>query len=414
MLKLKDSYLTGAALKDGIVGNCTFMSENAKLSLFVKDHFIKGDGMKLTMDASEFTGYGDQGMAFKDSSLTMKNHAWIWQDDGSLPLTIENKNVSFNLSADSWMELDDRITVPEGTTLADYLNTKDGVDYETDRMTMVGKRYTVRFTDGLPGEERFADQVHSLIYMDFVPYKYKDWKGYEGFLGFAPDADTRVEGNMTFTAIWEPTEKDEPIVLEPQEPTGAGEVFAPVTLTPQVLEAALEQKRDIVIKQDEIEIALNYEFMKAVGITGDEQLKLPNPQPIPLEKLCDERQMKAVEDLKVMTSFSMEMLDGGEEITDFNGETLEFPIPFKIPEGMRADQFVLICIAEDGSIEPMAITYRDGQVFGVFTHFSDYAVVLVDEKVDLPRTGDNSHLFLWLGLLAASLCAYAAHRRIRA
>jgi len=33
---------------------------------------------------------------------------------------------------------------------------------------------------------------------------------------------------------------------------------------------------------------------------------------------------------------------------------------------------------------------------------------------DLPSTGDNSHLFLWAGLLMISLCAYGAGRKVRA
>ena len=38
----------------------------------------------------------------------------------------------------------------------------------------------------------------------------------------------------------------------------------------------------------------------------------------------------------------------------------------------------------------------------------------VNGTTDLPSTGDDSHFFLWLGLLAVSLCTFAAGRKVRA
>jgi len=409
-LYMKNSHLTGSAIKDGIVGSCAFKNEGAYLSLFVKDYFIKSENMKLTMNGSEFTGYGGKGISLKDSSLTMSNGSVLWQDDGSIPLTIENKNVSIKLDDTSWMELHDEINVPAGTKLTDYLNTQDGIGFETNRITMVGKRCEVRFTDGSKNKELFADRVYSVIYMDSIPYK--DWEGIEGLIGFTPDVDGRVIGDMTFTAIWEATDESDAIVIEVQETNG--DVAAPIQLVSEVIEAALEKKQDIVIRQNQTEITLPYQFMKAVGIDGNETVTPPNPQSVPVEEICDEIQMKAVEGMKVVAAFSMEMRVGEELITDFNGYEQEFPIPFNPPAGMTVDQFELMHIDENGQTETMEITYHDGQSFAVFTHFSDYVVVQKDKAVELPQTGDNSRLLLWAGLLALSLCAAAAGRKARA
>ena len=55
-------------------------------------------------------------------------------------------------------------------------------------------------------------------------------------------------------------------------------------------------------------------------------------------------------------------------------------------------------------------------------HFSNYVLVDTNPEIaaadaateELPQTGDNSSLMLWMGLLMISLCAFAAGKKVRA
>ena len=66
-------------------------------------------------------------------------------------------------------------------------------------------KYTVRYTDGVDGEEIFADQVYENLLSGTATPAFNGTPTREGYVfgGWNPTVADTVTGNATYTAVWE-------------------------------------------------------------------------------------------------------------------------------------------------------------------------------------------------------------------
>lgn len=84
-------------------------------------------------------------------------------------------------------------------------------------------------------------------------------------------------------------------------------------------------------------------------------------------------QKDAVKDMDIHGHFDL-TLNGGKAITDFKGGKVSVKIPFAVPSGKEAANFVVIYVANDGSVEEMRTNCSGGYISFTTDHFSKYVI----------------------------------------
>ena len=96
----------------------------------------------------------------------------------------------------------------------------------------------------------------------------------------------------------------------------------------------------------------------------------------------------------------------GIRISDFKGGAATLSVPFKIPNGLKAERFAVWYVADDGTIEKLDTHYEDGHLVWDVGHFSDFIIVYEgDETPTTPggaQTGDDSMIGLWVTIAVLS------------
>ena len=96
----------------------------------------------------------------------------------------------------------------------------------------------------------------------------------------------------------------------------------------------------------------------------------------------------------------------GVRVSDFKGGVATLSVPFEIPTGLKAEKFAVWYVADDGKTEKLETWYEDGKLSWSVDHFSDFIIVYEGEETPTnpggAQTGDNSMLWLWVALGAAS------------
>ncbi len=101
------------------------------------------------------------------------------------------------------------------------------------------------------------------------------------------------------------------------------------------------------------------------------------------DKLTEE-QKKAVGDRPV---YDINIKAGNENITSFDGKTITISLPYTLKPGEDPENIVVYYVKEDGSLEKMNCTYKDGKVIFETDHLSKY--VIGYEESDKPVTPDT-------------------------
>jgi len=84
-------------------------------------------------------------------------------------------------------------------------------------------------------------------------------------------------------------------------------------------------------------------------------------------------QKDAVKDMDIHGYFDL-TLNGGKVIVDFKGGKVSVKIPFAVPSGKEAANFVVIYVANDGSVEEMRTNCSGGYISFTTDHFSKYLI----------------------------------------
>lgn len=118
-------------------------------------------------------------------------------------------------------------------------------------------------------------------------------------------------------------------------------------------------------------------------------------------------QTEALKGTKVHQYLSLEAKAGATKISDFGGGKVTVSVPFAIPTGKKAADFVVAYVADNGKVTEMPTTYQDGVISFETTHFSDY---IIAEKTTLPdsnpKTGDTMIMpvVMLASLLGLAIC----------
>ncbi len=97
----------------------------------------------------------------------------------------------------------------------------------------------------------------------------------------------------------------------------------------------------------------------------------------------NEEQKKTVGDNPV---YDVNIHAGDEKITSFNGKTITISIPYELKDGEDPNNLVVYYLKDDGTVEKMKGTYKDGQVSFETDHLSKFVIAY---EVQEPVTPDN-------------------------
>ena len=89
------------------------------------------------------------------------------------------------------------------------------------------------------------------------------------------------------------------------------------------------------------------------------------------DKLTEE-QKEAVGDRPV---YDINIKAGNENITSFNGKTITISLPYTLKAGEDPENIVIYYVKEDGSLEKVNCTYKDGKVIFETDHLSKYVMI---------------------------------------
>lgn len=127
----------------------------------------------------------------------------------------------------------------------------------------------------------------------------------------------------------------------------------------------------------------------------------------------NEEQQKIVGDRPV---YNVTMMSGSEKITSFDGKTITISIPYELKENEDPDNIVVYYVKDDGTIEKMNCTYKNGKVSFETDHLSYFAISYeVPEPVpEEPADNDNTIYYVIAAvvvLLAIIAAAYFITKR---
>lgn len=94
-------------------------------------------------------------------------------------------------------------------------------------------------------------------------------------------------------------------------------------------------------------------------------------------------QKEAIEEVKVAAVISAQVLCDNVAISDFGGGKVQVKIPFEIERGKNAEDFKIMYIADDGSIEEIPTSYVNGELVVELEHFSEYVIVDMSKNAGL-------------------------------
>lgn len=131
-------------------------------------------------------------------------------------------------------------------------------------------------------------------------------------------------------------------------------------------------------------------------------------------------QKEALKDVKADLVISAEIVCSatGKEISkDFGGGKATVELPFQAEAGAKLEDYIVIYIADDGTIQKVPTKAVDGNLVFEIEHFSEYAVVKKEAVKDVPyvngvpETGDLNTLLPWLVLMAIATTGITVLKR---
>ena len=185
-------------------------------------------------------------------------------------------------------------------------------------------------------------------------------------------------------------------------------IILPVTTIEHIVEAAEEAHNDTEALQVDFphgSVKLDDKTMRAV-VEQAECNKIILVLEDVGETRLNEKQETAVKDWNVYGGYEAYLLcvKANKRISDFEGGVATLSVPFEIPNGLKAEKFAVWYVADDGTTEKLETWYEDGKLSWSVDHFSDFIIVYEGEETPInpPATGDNTILWLWVVLCAAS------------
>lgn len=152
-------------------------------------------------------------------------------------------------------------------------------------------------------------------------------------------------------------------------------VKLPAAALEDIAKAAADADNDVeglAVKLDSGTVEFDADALEAIadqasGSTIELKLEKSNANGL------NSSQKDAVKDMDIHGHFDL-TLNGGKAITDFKGGRVSVKIPFTVPSGKEAANFVVIYVANDGSVEEMRTNCSGGYISFTTDHFSKYVI----------------------------------------
>ena len=185
----------------------------------------------------------------------------------------------------------------------------------------------------------------------------------------------------------------------------------PMASIKHIVEAAEETNNDTEALQIDFphgSVKLDDKALRAIIDTvGEETTVTLVLESVGTERLND-KQDAALEGQRIYGGYEAYLVCNttGIRISDFKGGAATLSVPFKIPNGLKAERFAVWYVADDGTIEKLDTHYEDGHLVWDVGHFSDFIIVYEgDETPTTPggaQTGDDSMIGLWVTIAVLS------------
>ncbi|MGN0329526.1 MAG: hypothetical protein ACI4D4_11185 [Lachnospira sp.] len=331
-------------------------------------------------------------------------------------------------STDSSVPLDTRISVNELKTgskyeeIVSFLNVEDNQTYDINLFSNSLDKYITKLADGkfivnIPVSTEFKDKNLIAYYVD----ENKDIHRYEvtvkdGYASFVTDhfsiytlAEKKsIEVNDGKAEISDETVKEAiadagtsdmvEIVLD-----NVVEEVTNMQLPVDSLRAVAEADKGLSLKILKVTVTLDKKVLeKIVNVAGANENVEIKINEINKETLTS-KQQEAIKDKEVAGVISAEIICNNTTISDFSGGRVKLQIPFTPAEGSKGSDYKVLYVADDGMIEEIVTTYKDGCIVVELEHFSKYVIVKSDSSsVD---TGDSGNIWLWSVCLCVSAMA---------
>lgn len=218
----------------------------------------------------------------------------------------------------------------------------------------------------------------------------------------------KVESDVLDQAINEATNKD---IVE-LDLTKVGETVTSVEISSMSIEAVKQSNKPLEVKVANATVIFDTKALEEVA----RNVKNAETVTLKVEKANEEtlnkEQKEAIKDKKLEMVISVELLTGDETLSDFKGGKVNVKIPFTPENGAKGEDYKIIYIADDGSIQEIDTKYIDGNLVVELEHFSDYAVIKVAEKDETPKMGTINTLYIWVTLAVIAIVGIATTKKV--
>ncbi len=178
---------------------------------FTGENTINGDVKRSTISCSRWFGFDEASentgvtTVTIDGTTVYKDGAMVAHeiDTASHKYTEGYEDNAYTVTSTEWTKTDDGSYVRTTTKVCNYCGYSDDV-------TETG--YRVTYTDGVDGEEIFADQSTIVVAGGATPEYSGDEPTRDGYVfkGWEPELADTVTENVTYTAVWEKDAMPEP------------------------------------------------------------------------------------------------------------------------------------------------------------------------------------------------------------
>ena len=190
-----------------------------------------------------------------------------------------------------------------------------------------------------------------------------------------------------------------------------------VELPVAALDTLVKAEKPLTVVTGETTVTLDAAAVAAVTESAKGEDITIRIEEIEAEEL-NEKQQAAVADREVAVTISAGVFAGDKYVGDFKGGKATIKVPMTLPEGEKAEDYAVFYLDDEGKLTAVETIIKDGQIYFVTEHFSEY-VVLKTAKVetdpdvpgtgdsDNPNTGDRSNLFMMTSLFLFAVIGLA-------
>ena len=178
------------------------------------------------------------------------------------------------------------------------------------------------------------------------------------------------------------------------------------------LEAVADADKGLTVETSKAIVTLDTKTLEKIVADAGTEVNVVLAVDEIKEDALNTKQKDAIKDKDVELVISAEILCNNKVVSNFDGGKVKVQIPFTIAEGAKASDYKLIHIGDDGKIEDIATTYKDGCLVVELEHFSEYAIVR-NSVAGSTTTSDNTQVWVWVGLLAVAMTAVGSNVLLR-